>query len=47
MSENYFKNLKIEIKKMKKKHQKNDQKNFQNIESFNWNQFYDFFNSNY
>ena len=29
-----------------KKHQKNDQKNFQNVESFNWNQFYDFFNFN-
>ena len=33
-------------RKNEKKHQKNDQKNFQNVESFNWNQFYHFFNFN-
>ena len=33
-------------RKNERRHQKNNQKIFQNVESFNWNQFYDFFNFN-
>ena len=48
-----FKNVKKLLQKFEnrnkkngRKRQKNNQKNFQNVESFNWNQFYDFFNFN-